>query len=261
MSMKLLFPILQSAFLLYTAFAFPTDRKIDDVLQNKIILCTGPSFGRREMLKLNTERDMQLIPFKKIFLSTNDANNLDLIFRNQIPVSEFIEARNKQLDCLNCIISTINNVINDEECDDNDIIIFKHESVFVNDMNLVRQAIGKILDGYDMVVKYWIGFESIPSTSLKDYYHTDSFYLKVGAAREFLKNQPLVLHFTSDYQFCEEYFSKHIVSKLPSVYKIEYQHSSWKDNELGFYHIPGGYEDPNWHWDKKNYDEIYKKNF
>lgn len=258
MSIKYLALIL--SIILRCTIAMSCIREIDKVVQNKIILCTGPSLGRREILKLNIERDMQLIPYKKIYLCTNDPKNLDLTFGDQIPICELIETRNKQLDCLNCIISTINSAINDKDCKDDDIIIFKHESVFINDMNLVRQAIGKILDGYDMVIKYWIGFESIPSTSLKDYFHTDSFYLKVGSARQFLKNHPLVLNFTSDYQFCEEYFTKHIVSKLPAVYKIEYQHSSWKDNELGFYHIPSRYEDPSWYWDKKNYDEIYKKN-
>jgi len=211
------------------------------------------------MLKDCTEKDMQLIPFKKIFLATNDPENLNLTFGDQVPVCELIPLNDKQLDCLNCIISTINAVANDPDCDDEDIIIFKHESVFISDMNLVRNAIGKILDGYDMVVKYWIGFPATRfSTSLNDYYHTDSFYLKVGSARQFLKNHPLVPYFTADYQFCEEYFTKHIVSRLPFVFSIDYHHSSWKDNELGFYHIPRYEEDPKWYWNKKNYNEIYK---
>jgi hypothetical protein len=234
------------------------NNNIESALNNQIILCTGPSFGRAGLLKSNTEKDMELIPFKKIFLSTNDPNNLKITFKNKKPVGELIERKDKQLDCLNCIISSIKNAVNDSDSSPDDIIIFKHESVYISDMHLVKQAIGKILEGYDAVMKYWIGFGNEPPNQLKDYYHSDSFYMKVSAAKPIFQDLPQVKWFTKDYQFCEEYLTKYIVSKLPKVYKIDYHHSSWKDNELGFYHMPRYEEDPNWFWDKKNYDEIYR---
>ena len=43
-----------------------------------------------------------------------------------------------QLDCLNCILTSLKNVVADPEIDDDDIIVFKHETVFINDMNLVQ---------------------------------------------------------------------------------------------------------------------------
>ncbi|MBF8263351.1 MAG: hypothetical protein HW387_1016 [Parachlamydiales bacterium] len=231
---------------------------IETVLNQKIILCTGPSFGRAAMLKSTTEKDMKLIPFKKIFLSTNDPHNLKISFKGTKPICELLQKKDKQLDCLNCIISTIKNAVGDPDCRPDDIIIFKHESVYISDMHLVKQAIGKILAGYDAVLKYWIGFENQAAQGLKDYYHSDSFYIRVGAARPIFSNHALVQMFTKDYQFCEEYLTKHIVSKIPKVFKIDYHHSSWKDNELGFYHLPRYEEDPKWFWDKKNYNEIYR---
>jgi hypothetical protein len=230
---------------------------IESVLNHRIILCTGPSIGRIAMLKSTTEKDMSLIPFKKIFLSTNDPNNLKVSFNGKKPVIELLQQKDKQLDCLNCIISSIKNAVNDPDCQPDDIIIFKHESVYINDMHLVKQAIGKILAGYDAVFKYWIGFDNQPTQGLKDYYHSDSFYIRAGAAQPIFANLPLVKWFTKDYQFCEEYLTKHIVSKMGKVFRIDYHHSSWKDNELGFYHLPRYEEDPSWFWDKKNYNELY----
>lgn len=227
---------------------FMTNPDIDDVLQNHMILCTGPSLGRKEMLKENTEKDMHLIPFKKIFLSSNDPQNSDLLFAGEKPVWELLEERGKQLDCLNCIITTIKNVVNDPTCTDEDIILFKHESLYINDIHLFRKAVGKILSGHDMVVRYW---------DPDGFYMTDAFLLKISAARELLKNLEEVT-VLDEYKFCEDYFTKVIVSALPKVYQINYSHFTRKDTELGFFHIPVAGEE-NWegYWDKENYDEIY----
>jgi len=235
------------------------EEQIDEALKQKIILCSGPSLERKALLKFTTERDLKMIPFKKIFLTVNDPNLLDLTFKDKVPVYEFFTPQQKQLDCLNCIIRSLNQVADDPDCLDEDIILFKHESVFISDMHLLRQAIGKILDGYDIVVKYWVGadFEKREGY-LNDYYHTDSFYLSVGSVRKYLQDHPPLAQFNEEYHFCEEYFTKEIVSKLPYVFKIDYHHCSWKDNELGLYHIPRIANDPSWYWDKGNYDFLYK---
>ena len=226
-----------------------------------VILCTGPSFGRKSLLELTTEWDLLLLPYKKIFLSTNDPRNLDVVFRKERiePVCHLFQQRDKQLDCLNCILSSIKNAVNHPESNDDDIILFKHESLFLQDMNLVNRALKKITDGCDAVARYWVGF---PQTKvegrLNDYYHSSSFYITVKAARPLFQDHPEITSFTDDYQFCEEYLTKHIFSKLPNIYSIPYRHSSWKDGELGLYHLPR-YEDPaSWLWDKKNYNELYQ---
>lgn len=226
-------------------------------LNHKMILCTGPSFGRFDMLKLNTEKDLRLIPFKKIFLATNDPNNQKVTFNGKKPICTLLPRKDKQLDCLNCIISSIKNAVNDPDSHPDDIIIFKHESVYISDMYLIQQAINKLESGYDAVFKYWIGFEEHQTSGLNDYYHSDSFFIKVSAAKPIFSSLSIIKWFTKDYQFCEEYLTKYIVNRIPKVFKIDYHHSSWKDNELGFHHIPRYEEEPNWYWNKNNYDKIY----
>lgn len=230
---------------------------VQEALQKKIVLCTGPAFGKKEQLIDVTSKDIAQIPFKKIFVITNDKSLLDVTF-NRNNCALFFTSRGKQLDCLNCIIRSIIEVAKDPECNDDDIMLFKHESVYINDMNLVRKAVGKIVQGYDMVAKYWVGRDHITSLHFNDYYHTDSFFMSVRAARAIYKDLQEIDCFTQEYQFCEEYFTKFIVSKLSKVYKIDYHHSSWKDNELGLYHIPRYEDDPNWYWDKKNYEDLYR---
>lgn len=226
---------------------------------DNIILCTGPSFGRFEMLKTITERDDRIIPFKKIFLATNDPANCAITFNGKLPHVELLVQKGKQLDCLNCIIRTIRNAVNDPECGDDDILLFKHESVYISDMHLISQALAKIAAGCDGVAKYWIGFSHTKTAGrLNDYYHSDSFFLRVGAARPIFKNHPVLTSFTDDFQFCEEYLTKHLFALLQKMYRIDYHHSSWKDNELGFYHIPRYEDPPEWLWDKKNYHELYQ---
>lgn len=227
---------------------------------DNIILCTGPAYGKRQQLIDITNQDAQIISFKKIFVITNDPLLMDINFAPIPTQTLYFMARGKQLDCLNCIINAIKAVAHDPACLDDDILLFKHESVYISDMYLVSQALHKISEGYDLVIKNWIGFEDRPDkTHLKDYCHTDCFFMKVSSARKLFKNHAEVTCFVKgDYHFCEEYFTKYIVNVLSKPYKIDYCHSAWKDNELGFYHIPRYEEDPNWYWNKQNYHQLYK---
>lgn len=232
---------------------------IEETLKHKMILCTGPSFARYDLLKQITERDMEIIPFKKIFLATNDPRNLSITFSGKTPHTERIKKKGKQLDCLNALIRSISNAVNDPECLEDDILLFKHESVFIRDMYLVSQAVRKILEGFSCVVKYWVGFPSTKTENrLNDYFHSDSLFLRVGAAKSLFSHCPPFDHFPSDSAFCEEALTRHFLSRLNRVFAIPYHHSSWQDNELGLYHIPRYEDPPEWLWDKKNYHEIYQ---
>jgi hypothetical protein len=227
------------------------DSRVEDVLKNKIILCTGPSLRRKERLKLVTELDFNKIPFKKIFVSTNDPSILDIDFYGRKPDVQLIPDRGHQLDCLNAIITTIKRVIQDPDCKDDDIILFKHETVYINDMNLVKQAIKKLIDGYDMVSHWW---------HPGGFYCTDVFYLKVRAARNILRSLNEVTALER-FDNCEKHFTADIANLTPKVYKIAHDHWIRKENELGFYHISPRGQDESCvgMWDKKNYDELYKK--
>lgn len=222
--------------------------RIDQVLKNKIILCTGPSLHRRELLKKTTESDMRLIPFKKIFFSTNDPALQDITFNGIKPVCQLMRERGHQLDCLNCMLTSIRNAVTDPEVDDDDIIIFKHETVFINDMNLVRHAIKKILEGSSMVIRYHFRMGCMG----------DVFFAKVSAVRDQFKHREEVTDFSDGSEFCEEYLTK-VVNGIPNVHHISYSHRSRKDTELGFFHIitAKGEYDQDGYWDKKNYDELF----
>lgn len=223
--------------------------QIDDAIKNRMILCTGPSLGRREWLKKHTEADLLSIPFKKIFLATNDSRNMNITFDDRAPTCRLIKERGHQLDCLNCILSSIKAAANDPECSNDDIILFKHESLFINDMVLVRQAVKKILEGEEMVARFW---------APDSFYMTNAFYITVDAARKVFRALGEVTAFGAEYGFCEDYFTKRIVSSLSRIYRIDYSHRTRKDTELGLYHIPPqGEENEDGYWDKRNYNDLY----
>ncbi len=229
---------------------YDSDETVNYYLKNKIILCTGPAFGHFNLLQTSVEIEMNLIPYKKIFVSTNDYSVMNITFNNNQPVCQYLENQGKQLDCTNCILTTLRNVANDPEVDDDDIIIFKHETVYVNDMGLVKKAIRKMITGYDMVVR---SREVWGSTNSRG---TDVFYTKVSAIRKLVRNQPLLTEFPTNASYCEQFFTKYIVFKVPKVYEIPYGHSNGGFTELGFYHIPSWAEGSN-PWDRKNYKDIY----
>jgi hypothetical protein len=116
-------------------------------------------------------------------------------------------------------------------------------------MILVRQAVKKILEGEEMVARYWA-----PDSFLM----TNAFYITVEAARKVFRSLGEVTSFNEDYSFCEDYFTKRIASSLSRIYQIDYSHRTRKDTELGLYHIPPqAEEDESGYWDKRNYNELY----
>lgn len=225
---------------------------VNHYLKNKIILCTGPSRGKYDMLKKHTEADLNVVPFKKIFLTTNDANIMSIDFFGRKPVTQLINDWGHQLDCLNCIITTLKNAVNDPEVDDDDIILFKHETLFINDLYLFKKSVSQILEGNDMVARSWI----VPNSRTRA---TDAFFVKVSSVREIVKDMPIVTTFTHHDPYCEMYFTSHIVYKLAKVYDVVYHHSNWKFGELGFYHIPRLPHDIIGYWDKSNYYNHFPK--
>lgn len=223
---------------------------VDYYLKNKIVLCTGPALNNYEILKRTTEADMALIPFKKIFLSTNDRKNRDITFHNQTPVTRVLLARGKQLDCINCIITSLKNAVKDPEVFDDDIILFKHETVYINDMNLIKKGITKLLEGYNMIARSWRVRNSTRGT--------DAFLVRVSAIRKFIQHLGVVNNFTPEARFCEEYFTRYLTKKIRNVYDIPYCHSNGWFSELGFYHIPSAAESNRAPWNKKNYDKLFR---
>lgn len=223
-------------------------RPLDCVLKNKIILCTGPSLHRRELLKSTTESDMKLVPFKNIFLSTNDEANLTISFNGIVPICQLLFERGHQLDCLNCLLTTIKNAINHPNTQDDDIILFKHESCYINDMYLFRKAVEKLLEGYDMVVRH---------ADHVEFCQTNGFLMKVSAARKIFRKLSMVRAFNQKYRFCEDYFTKVIVNSMQSPYILHHRHSGRGVAEIGLFHILPPGVGPDVYWDEQNYFDLF----
>lgn len=205
---------------------------VQRVLRNRIILCTGTAPKRKDLLLDTYHNDSRFIPFKKIFLSTTDPDNANILFDQERPVCELFPEYGqdprtiRQLNCLNCITSSIRNAVNDPEVLDEDVILFKHETFFIKDMALVTRAIGMIvLYDYDLVIQ-----------SFHDWYHTGVFFLKVSSARPIFKGSAHVKELPL--QNCELYLKHNLFNKLSRIYTVNCHPYEGEDNRLGFYHIP-----------------------
>jgi hypothetical protein len=230
-----------------------TAPEIEDYLKNKLILCTGPSLHRYDMLKNSVECDLSLVPYKKVFLTTNDPSIMKITFLgDRNPTKNYlIRDRGKQVDCVNAIISTMRNAVNDPDIQDDDIILFKHETVVINDLGLIKKALNKIVnEGYNMVVRtmaQWGGMTA-----------TDAFFIKVSAIREVIEDYPDITHLPSDgYYFCERYFHNYIVAQISKIYGIHFDHSNGDFTELGFFHYPSRPESGRHYWNRKGYDVLF----
>ncbi len=229
-----------------------SDPLVDYYLKNKIILCVGPALRRYEMLKQTTEFDLKLIPFKKIFITTNEPIIVGIKFNQGKVIPSrcyLIPDRGKQVDCTNCIISTLRHAVNDPEVLDDDIILFKHESLYINDMDLLCRVIDKIVnEGYDMVNRRPVPACGGVVTC------TDAFFVKVSAIRKIMENYADITEFPPGLWTCELYFHHSIVKDIPEVYSLFYCHNNGGPTELGFYHYPTG---PDPFWDRGNYNELF----
>ena len=225
---------------------------VSRVIRNRVILCTGTAPKRKEMLLDTYHNDIRFIPFKKIFLSTTDPGNADFLFDQEKPVCEIFPEYGtdsyitRQLNCLNCIVTSIRNAVNDPEVLDEDVILFKHESFFIKDMNLITRAIGAIvLYDYDLVIQ-----------SFHAWYHSGSFFLKVSSARPIFKDLSHVkeLHL----QNCELYLKNYLFSQLKRIYTVNCHPFEGEDNRLGFYHIPRGPLHPWQVWGMEDYHTLFQ---
>lgn len=226
--------------------------KVTNVLKNKLILCTGTGFHRKQRLLDTYQNDIKYMQFKKIFLSTCDEENIDIVFGEQQPITELFPHHGHQLDSLNCIISSIRNAVNDSEILDDDIILFKHESRIVNDLHLIQKVIGAfVINGYDMVAHDLLEWPT-------NLYHTGAFFIKASSARPLFKDLSILTKYPYEGCFTELYLTKHVFNQLKLIYKVKCPYEVY-DTRLGFYHNPGGPEHiPAYGiWDKKDYENLY----
>ena len=225
--------------------------KVNYFLNNKIVLCTGTGFHRKEMLLDTYKNDIRFLSFKKIFLATTDPDNMKILFGRQSPVSELFPDLGKQLNSINCVLLALKKAVNDPEINDDDILLFKHESYFIKDLDLIRKALGTIvLNGCDMVIQ-----------TFRDWYHNGSFFIKASAARPLFQNISLLKAFPPNAPTCELYLTNRIFNQLKRVYTVSCDPYEGQDNRLGFYHIPPKLLEPWMVWDKRNAKDLFKDVF
>ncbi len=237
------------------------DPEVEATLKERMILCTGPSLNQYRALKTTTENDLKHIPFKKIFLSTNDPKNLHIDFNGRKPSVSLIPCQGHQLDCTNSIFDSLFQAANDPSCDNEDIILYKHESSFINDMYLVRQAVRKIKEGYAAVTRFtpWV-FDGVDMSN--------GFFIQVGALRKVLCHPSLIFStvksFPEDSPYTEAYLTHTLMEHLRPIYRIEQISASesrpwtqWGHTELGFFHSYRFGSSYPFEWKKENYFELY----
>jgi hypothetical protein len=140
-------------------------------------------------------------------------------------------------------------IIDNENDNEDDIVIYSHEDVYIKDITLFNNSVNKFQRGYDIVCRIFKG--KILGHNL-DYYMNDGFLIKKNKVKEIFGNTTMKEILPDN--FCEKEFTSIIQNH--KVFAIPYwTHSTHKDSELGFYHILNYYVGVPF-WDKKNIKEI-----
>jgi len=220
-----------------------------------IIFVFGPCWNNLNTLLNTIKNNLYFFPdTKAIYIATNDVNVLNY-FNNQsnnnIICEKFSDNEGHQTSCFNSIIYGMKMVIKYDLNDSDDIVVYSHEDVYINDINLFNNSISKFNKDVDIVCRR---YEGTKKGETMDYYMNDAFFIKKNKIKEiFGECQLKTIHIG---MFCENEFTK-IIEKFKVFYIPYYNHSTHKDSELGFHHILN-YDIGNIpFWDKSNIQEIY----
>ena len=240
-----------------------------------IIFVIGPCWNNLNTLINTININKNLINnIKHIYIPTNDLS-VEKYFKElnnpSITCKYINENQGHQLSCFNSVIAGMNMVLeNDLYYNNTDIVIFSHEDCFVNNIKLFNKALDNILiNNYDIVCRKYNATKMY--SFFEDYYMHDTFYIKRSSINNIFKNTKILKEFndivkesdlnvnrekyhTKNRKFSEAHFTNIIENY--KIYSIYYNHSTWGDTELGFYHIPSRIHN-DIYWDKKNINELY----
>jgi hypothetical protein len=119
-----------------------------------------------------------------------------------------------------------------------DLIIFSHDDVYINDIELLNKNI-EFLNEYDVVIRR-------PKQMDENYFMFDAFMIKTKVAKLIfnkkfkLTKKSIPLDFRGS-PCPEKYFGNLILRFIP-IHKIkivDYKDETWGNTDLGFFHIPG----------------------
>jgi|TARA_R110002074_G_scaffold38935_1_gene105089 hypothetical protein len=237
-----------------------------------LIFVIGPVWTNLDVLLDTIDKNRKMLSnIKKIYIPTNHKDVEKYFIENpneNILCKFFKENQGHQLSCYNSVIAGMHMVLENEKTNDNDIVIFSHEDCYVKNIDLFNNAINKIKnENYEIVCRE---FDAPKCFNHYDrYYMFDSFFIKKSVISKYFKDVKLLdkfYHFgdipkdifkyhCKDKKFGEGHFTK--IIENGKIYSILYSafpvnrniltpigriletHGTWKNTELGFYHIPG----------------------
>jgi hypothetical protein len=225
------------------------------------IFIIGPAYNNLNCLLNTIQVNNKILEnIKHFYIPTNDIQIYNY-FQNQkeydnITCNFYCENQGHQLSCYNCIIAGMKMLLLYDNEKNNDIIIFSHEDCYLNNISLFNKAVNK-LKTYDIVCREF----NTKNKNKQNYYINDTFIINKNVIDYTFQHLEILNNFENENnpknRFCEFFFSK-TISKL-NIFSILYNHTTWDNTELGFYHIPSrNYTELN--WDKRNIDSIYNEN-
>ena len=240
-----------------------------------IIFVIGPVWKNLDTLLETIKINKSMINnIKKIYIPTNNKDVEKYFLENPIDniiCKYYFENKNHQLSCYNSLISGMKMILeyenNNENNNENDIVIFSHEDCYIKNIDLFNKNINILKNNtYDIVCRE---FDAPLSRNHFDkYYMFDTFFIKKKSVKKIFGLTNLFDNFydfgikplnyenyhAKDKKFCEAHFTR--IIKNFNIYSILYSavteervictefgnfeaHGTWKNTELGFYHIPG----------------------
>jgi hypothetical protein len=218
------------------------------------ICVIGPCWRNlNTLLDTIQQNRIMLSNIKKFYISTND----EIVERYFIDLNDpsiickkFAENEGHQTSCFNSIIAGMKMIIDNETDNEDDIVIYSHEDVYIKDITLFNNSVNKFQRGCDVVCRVYTGTKL---GEQYDYYMNDAFLIKKNKVKEIFRNTAMKQIEIGN--FCEKEFTT-IIQKY-KIFAIPYcYHSTHKDSELGFYHILNYNIGNIPFWDKKNIQEI-----
>jgi len=219
------------------------------------IFVFGHCWNNLNVLVNTINNNLSLISdVKAIYIATNDDKTLEYFITykdNRIKCEKFANNEGHQTACFNSIIYGMQMVIKYQLDDEDDIVVYSHEDVYIKDITLFNNSISKFNRGYDIVCRKYIGTQKGEPI---DYFMNDGFFIKKKKIKTIFGNCHMkTIHIG---MFCENEFTKIIQDY--NVFSIPYcHHSTHKDSELGFYHILNCDIGNIKFWDKSNIQEIF----
>lgn len=213
-------------------------------MKNKICFAHNV-YNAFDDLKKTINNNRKYFPESKVIISSNYDKNINLEIDNS-EIFKFGINQGHKLGALNGMLSAMNRSIH-EDCD---LIVFSHGDVYINDINLFNKCLEMINNNFDFIGRRYIG----DSKNGDRYFMFDCFIIKKQLAIKCFNKIKLIEDIYSlprDYRTgpCPELFFGNIIcNNTEKFHVMDYSHTTWYDNELGFYHIPSNDTEYNLRW-------------